>query len=234
MLNSVKQKIKAHLRNNTYPQRLFFAEINRFLNRKYHNARDIIDIPCGQGHIAYLLANSNNKYNVKGIDIENENIEFAKKHFQSKNLEYKVGDIFDELDCHSKYDAICIVNSMFCLPNNSKILEKANNSLKTDGCLIIIIPNTKGKNYQNFMKYNNGEINVSSKSLEEFVAFVEEFKFDILEVKKIAFTHVYGRKDLKFVPYIQSIYLNLLNDIESVFNRKKEPSYYFIATQKRA
>lgn len=234
MLNSIKQRIKAYLRNKPYPQRLFFAEINRFLNRKYHNARDIIDIPCGQGHIAFLMAKYNKKYTVKGIDILNENIEFAKEYFQLKNLEYNVGDIFDELDCHSKYDAICIVNSMFCLPNNSKILENAYNSLKTSGCLIMIIPNTKGKNYQNFMKYHNGEINVSSKSLEDFVAFVKEFKFDVLEVKKIAFTHVYGRKDLKFVPFIQSIYLNLLNAIESVFNRKKEPSYYFIATQKRA
>ncbi len=84
----------------------------------------VLDIGCGNGACAFDLAKKARK--VVGIDISKKNIEAARKKFNSKNLEYILGDA-TSYDFNGKFDAIVLSNVLEHIDKRVEFLEKIKN-----------------------------------------------------------------------------------------------------------
>lgn len=97
----------------------------------------ITDLGCGEGLLSNYLAISSSKRQVIGYELDQERLARAKKEI--KNTSFYIGNIVDVP--YPKSDAIVLFHVMHHLPSidaQNKVLEKAKNSLKKNGKLIIV------------------------------------------------------------------------------------------------
>jgi 2-polyprenyl-3-methyl-5-hydroxy-6-metoxy-1,4-benzoquinol methylase len=81
----------------------------------------VLDIGCGNGALTFDLARKA-KF-VVGIDLNEKNIEVAKRKYKAKNIEYKVGDATKDLS-EEKYDVIVLSNVLEHIKNRVEFLRK--------------------------------------------------------------------------------------------------------------
>ncbi|MBU2540170.1 class I SAM-dependent methyltransferase [Patescibacteria group bacterium] len=128
--------IKSALRLHSFSYKLssFFSnKIEQGLHPKhrlmnYHkffidniNPRDtVLDIGCGNGALTFDVAKKAKK--VIGIDLDEENIRFAKEMFSRKNIEYVQGDILENFP-GKKFDVIILSNVLEHIKNRAKFLK---------------------------------------------------------------------------------------------------------------
>lgn len=103
----------------------------------------VLDIGCSQGIVSILLAEQGK--NVKGIDIQEEAIDFAKNlvHEKYQHVENKVTfECMDFMDyeMNEKFDCIVITEVLEHLNNPKAFLEKASKLLEDNGIMIISVP----------------------------------------------------------------------------------------------
>jgi len=78
-----------YLPNTVNPQ-ISYEHWHRYLLASTHiNGMSVLDIACGEGYGAHLLAEKAKK--VVGIDINKESIEHANKKYQKSNLKFQIG-----------------------------------------------------------------------------------------------------------------------------------------------
>ena len=105
--------------------------------------KNILDIGCSQGIISILIAQQGNL--VKGIDIEEEAVSFAKELLEKeyKDLKEKVsfisGDFF-KYNEDEKYDVIIITEVIEHLINPVDFIKHTKKYLKDNGKVIISVP----------------------------------------------------------------------------------------------
>lgn len=113
-----------------YRDKSIFENIQR-------NARVILDAGCGEGVTLEKLCKSFPDRDVKGIDINPENIDICKKY----NLPVSQGDLLD-LDIPDKSVDCCVFSEVVeHLENYDAALTEIYRVLKKGGRLIIIFPN---------------------------------------------------------------------------------------------
>jgi len=84
----------------------------------------VLDVGCGNGYLAYDVAKKAEK--VKGIDINKNNIEFAKKHYKRGNLEFIVGDA-TKCQFNESFGVIILSNVLEHIENRVEFLKKLRN-----------------------------------------------------------------------------------------------------------
>lgn len=97
----------------------------------------ITDMGCGEGLLSNYLALSSPQRKILGYELAPERLERAKKGV--KNASFKVGNIVD-LE-YPKADAVILFHVLHHLPSKDaqeKVINKAKESLKRDGELIIV------------------------------------------------------------------------------------------------
>lgn len=109
---------------------------------RYHNffidrvgtAKTVLDIGCGNGALAYDIA-QNTGAQVNGIDFSEDNIAKAKQHYNHANVIYQVGDALSDLPQH-QFDLVILSNVLEHLPNRPIFLKNIQTQLHPKRVLI--------------------------------------------------------------------------------------------------
>ena len=99
----------------------------------------ILDLGCGHGVFANLLAITSDKRDILGVDISQSKIDTAKTTIGKRmNINFKACDI-TSLDLHDEFDAVTVMDVFYLIPFSLQklILEKIYKLLKNDGVLVI-------------------------------------------------------------------------------------------------
>ena len=210
-----------------YPQIVFAKQVSDYLLKTGRSFGSIIDCPCGNGETAWHIANLTHS-KVVAADISAESIQNAKMNFSLAGINYQTSTIEDVLTKEKQFDAFCIINSLFLLADYDIVLKTLKQSVSLNKAqVIIIIPNTKGKNFIWFQSKNTNENKLVIKE-EEIREFFEQYGFKINLIKPICFTHHYNRTDVKVLSVFWSVYLNILNRIQT-FLKIGKANYFLIA-----
>jgi len=125
------------------PIRIWLDHVCRYnLACDYAIDKVVLDIACGTGYGSYILRGAGAK-KVVGMDTSIETIEFAKNKYQSRELEFKVGNILYIDFPESSFEVITCFETIEHVQNQNKALEELKRVLKPDGLLIISSPNRK-------------------------------------------------------------------------------------------
>ncbi len=208
-----------------YPQLVFAGQIASLL--KHNSPSLIIDCPCGNGETSYNLQKLT-RAKVLAFDISEESINRANKNFVAHRLNYETSTIENVLDKQKQFDVFCIINSLFLLENYDSVLKSLHKSAALNKAqVLIIIPNTEGKNFKWFQSQNTNENKLVLKE-SEIESFFHGYGFRTELIKPICYTHHYNRTDIKLFSVFWSFYLNFLNTIQSFFKIGKA-NYFLIA-----
>lgn len=112
---------------------------------RYFAAEDIIkgkvvlDIASGSGYGTKMLAE--NAKHVYGVDVNEQAVNYSKKHFGSKNIEYLVGDgIRIPLDDNS-VDVVITFETIEHIEDYKTFIKEVKRVLRPDGIAIVSTPN---------------------------------------------------------------------------------------------
>ncbi|MBS4534166.1 class I SAM-dependent methyltransferase [Clostridium sp. D2Q-14] len=153
--------------------------------------KDILDVACGSGGYSKKLRDEG--YNITAIDLDENMINKLKE--KDSEIDAQVLNMLEIEKLNKKFDTIfCIGNSLVHLNNDEEIgefLKSCNNSLKTEGRMLIQIVNydrVLAKNIKYLPTIKNKEVNL-----------VFERYYDYLKDKhKIDFSTILKVEDRKF------------------------------------
>lgn len=81
----------------------------------------VLDVGCGNGFLTFDIAKKAKK--VVGIDLNEENIRFAKEKFPAFNIKYLIGNITKDIP-NEKYDVIVLSNVLEHIENRIEFLDR--------------------------------------------------------------------------------------------------------------
>lgn len=214
-----------------YPQITFAASIKQYLPKK--NAFTLIDAPCGNGETSWHFARMANA-TVRGCDVDDNSLGNARRHFSSPNLTYEKHDIRSLVAGSPRFDAFCIINSLYCFPDCERVLSQLRNLMHSESQLFIIVDNIEGgENYRRFAASNSTAPQTAPSSRlpgltkEEFRPFFESLGFALLDVTPIVYTHSHHPLAGRLLSIFCHFYLAVLNMVQTTF-RIGSPNYYLI------
>ena len=111
----------AILENNGIHPKHRIMNYHQFFVDNIEKGDRILDVGCCNGAVAYDLAKK--AKSVLGIDINRQNIEFAKKHYQRKNLSFVIGDA-TKFQFKRKFDVIILSNVLEHIKNRVVFLKR--------------------------------------------------------------------------------------------------------------
>lgn len=140
----------------------YYAGMDRSMQQKvalttaYFPAHGVLcDMGCGSGAGSFDLASLHEDLHVIGIDVAPQSVEYARAHYQRRNLEYRLGDIAQPLFPDASLDGV--LNSSvfhhltsfngFALSEVRRSLDCQTAALKPGGVLIIrdfVVPRRSG------------------------------------------------------------------------------------------
>jgi 2-polyprenyl-3-methyl-5-hydroxy-6-metoxy-1,4-benzoquinol methylase len=117
--------------------RAFLSDL-AFIDRYVPRHGFIVDLGCGHGLFANLLAEAAATRRVLGIDIDERKIEVARATIQGRGeVRFEVGDIVHEAP--PKCDAVTIIDVLYLLPPSDQeaVLRKAAGALVENAPLVV-------------------------------------------------------------------------------------------------
>jgi 2-polyprenyl-3-methyl-5-hydroxy-6-metoxy-1,4-benzoquinol methylase len=138
----------------------------------------VLDVGCGPGNAAKLLAESHKEFEILGIDLSTEMINRARTNVVSTRVNFSVGDIRNLNLKGTEYDAVL---ASFCLPHLTneeakKLVHDIGEALCEDGFL-----------YLSCMEGSKSGFETTSFSSKDYIFFnyySEEFIRDLLRKNK--------------------------------------------------
>lgn len=113
----------------------------RFLNLKFYEDNKILDFGCGPGKLLYLLSQKKIRLNLFGCDINKEIINFNKKEYKNKNINFSlVKEDFKTIFEDSFFDFVFLLDVVEHISEPNKFLKEINRIIKKGGKLIINTP----------------------------------------------------------------------------------------------
>ncbi|MBK7667516.1 MAG: hypothetical protein IPJ32_09375 [Sphingobacteriaceae bacterium] len=121
-----------------------------------------------------------------------------------------------------------IINSLFLLEAYDSILKSLHQSVSSNKAyLLVIIPNTEGRNFKWFQSQGTNENKLVLKE-NEIESFFAGYGFKTKLIKPICYTHHYNRTDVKLFSIFWAVYLNILKRIQT-FLKIGTANYFLIA-----
>lgn len=172
-----------------YAQKEGEGRIEKILeNIEFNRTQEILDVGCGNGFLAMLIADKVHKY--IGIDISKEFINDAKERVTFRNCSFKKVELRDfARNSNKKFDLIFLLDVTEHVPDYDllPILKDCIKLLKPKGQLVMHTPN---KDYfmeflkdKGFLKQTWGHIAV--RNPEEYKKILSKSGFRKVTVKKI-------------------------------------------------
>ncbi len=97
---------------------------------------DVLDMPCGDGLITEHFAN--HYHRVVGVDASNTHLTRAKERLP--NVEFHEA-LIEDLELDDQFDSVFMLNVLEHVQEPVQVLKKAASFLKSDGSLIVHVPN---------------------------------------------------------------------------------------------
>lgn len=101
---------------------------------------NILDCACGVGYGSYLLAQSINS-NITAIDISEQAVEYAKKHYNNENINYWCDDCLKVIIDDSIVDCVVCFETIEHVERDQELLRMFSKCLKPNGLLFLSFPN---------------------------------------------------------------------------------------------
>ena len=117
--------------------RAFLSDL-AFVDRYVPRHGFIVDLGCGHGLFANLLAESSAGRRVLGVDVDERKIAVARETIDEReSLRFELGDIVHE--AVPKCDAVTIIDVLYLLPpgDQEEVLRKAAGALAENGPLVV-------------------------------------------------------------------------------------------------
>ena len=100
--------------------------------------KDVLDIACGEGYGANLLAQ--HAAHVTGVDIDTLTVEKAKKKYPLKNIIFKQGSVSNIPGNDNFFDIVISFETLEHTAEHDKFISEVKRVLKPDGLFIISTP----------------------------------------------------------------------------------------------
>jgi len=158
---------------------------------KYIKSKKVLDIACGSGYGCEILLKKGAKY-VIGSDISEETIDYAKKHYQKKDIEFITNDI-KKLDfSDEEFDCIVSFETLEHVKDQEVVITELKRVLKKGGILIISTPNLESRtnDEEDTNRFHEKELTVKEfkkilgKFFPKFELFSQRLIIDISAGKK--------------------------------------------------
>lgn len=214
---------------NKYPQIIWSKEILLFLKKSsdYYKER-IVDAPCGNGIIGYVVHKGLPKSNLILLD-NDPNLYNSIYAIKGENVEIRVEDIFN-LNLNSEHNTWLLINSLYCLPDSNKLISE---NRKYFEYVVAIFPRIQSRNFKHFSKKNPNFPNPSVKSIQKTIDLFHENSYQILYKKNITripfhiWNDFFDRYKLTF--FLKNYVYNMLDKILFFL-----PGHYTIIAFKRS
>lgn len=143
------------------PQNLVDRMILEMHNKRYNFAAknlrgtNILDIACGSGYGSEILANSNKKIHITGVDKSKQAIKYARNIHSLKNLSFIKSDAL-KFRPKSGFDTIVSLETIEHLPEPGKFIDHLIKILNHEGLVIASVPITPSVdvNYHHLNDFN--------------------------------------------------------------------------------
>ena len=112
-------------------------EIKNVLSQVSWKGKRTIDVGCGAGHFAYVMAKKG--ANVIGIDFSKVAIKIAQEKYKHKNLSFEHTNL--EKGINGKFDVIVSRGTIEHQDDPFKVLQNFKKHLNTNGKIILTVPN---------------------------------------------------------------------------------------------
>ncbi len=155
----IKRKLGTVFNQSPVLRKLFYSLLDLLLLRSWHirkavkqweknikGPQQILDAGSGFGQYVYYLASRNTNWNVKGVDVKDEQIADCNGFFQKiglKNSQFEVADLtkFEE---NEAYNLILCVDVMEHIEEDELVFRNFHKSLKPGGMLLVSTPSDQG------------------------------------------------------------------------------------------
>ena len=108
---------------------------------KFAKDKFVLDFGCGHGYGTNYLAQVAKK--IIGVDLNSNYIRYAKKRYQSRNLQYYISNQKETNLQKSSFDLIVCYEVIEHVENIHQVLQTIKSLLKPDGIFIVSTPNKK-------------------------------------------------------------------------------------------
>ena len=161
----------------------------RFASAYVKNKR-VLDMACGTGYGSEMLKNAGALY-VRGVDISEEAISFAKQKYSKDGIEFSVGNA--EYFNSGCYDAIVSFETIEHVEDYKKVLRNFYTILDPGGILIISTPNRPVTSPQakNIYDKPSNPSHVREFTLPEFTEVLQKTGFNFSE------EDIFGQSDFR-------------------------------------
>lgn len=173
--------------------------------------RTVLDIACGAGYGAYLMALEHPQAQVIGADINEKALEFAKQNYCLPNLRFVPGDIqtwtnlssFDDL---GMFEVITCFDTLEHIPHRELALKHLSSHLDDDGYLLFSTP--CGSEYTNFTPDWHHHL-------------IEYSHYDVYDLMRRYFKEVYRSEDNNLPAY--SFWTDVINVDKLLYDNTSNP-----------
>lgn len=198
-----------------------FAEAKIFIDHLIdvlnpHPDSKILDAGCGRGRHAVYLSKLN--YNVTGIDLSKNNINYASQ-FKNDKLHFFVHDLRKVFKKNYFDYVFCFFTSLGYFDNiddNIKVIKTVKNALKENGIFVLDFLNS-----QKIIKSFNQQIDKSSNKQIDGITFNIQKTISDGFIKKLIHFEDNGKK-YKFQEKVRLLNLNYFSNAFSKYNFRVE------------
>ena len=161
-----------------------YAHVFFILNKQINNL-SLLDVGCGLGHGTYVYKKYFNIKNITAIDINKNQIKFAKENF--KGIDFRVGNAMDLQFENNSFDMITNIESLHGYKYTDHFYKESYRILKSQGFLYVtdpFVPIKEDHVTEDFFKKNGFWIkeklditeNVIRACEQDFMSFKDRFK----------------------------------------------------------
>lgn len=200
--------------------------------------KSILDIGCGTGD--FLVACQKNGWEVQGIEPNEKAGKIALKKLHLKNDAIKEKIIFNDIqeltDRNKKYDVICMWHVLEHVSNLREYIEYLKGLLKSNGTLLIAVPNFKSfdaQYYQEFWAaydvprhlwhFSKKSINLLFEKVDLKVIKILPMKFDSFYVSLLSEKYKNGKSN-----FLKAFYIGSLSNYKAMRSKEYSSLIYII------
>ena len=211
--------------NNEHTKFLFQEHTIRYLfASQFVSSKTVLDAACGSGYGSAILLESGAQ-KVVGIDNSFEAIEYCKKNYKNKNLEFKKENC-ENITLDTMFDIAVSFETIEHLKNQDNFIAEIKRVLKDDGLFIVSTPNTN--NYPSGNPFHYKEFTES-----EFKSFLGKYFSHVVIFYQFYPSSMAISKPNDIMNDLKINFFNAekfqLDDINEKFNLNSSHGLFFIA-----